>query len=363
MRINPMKIDIHFHAMGSGISIDNIDNDVYFVPDDNNHWFTRILYSFVEGRLESSGVDLDEDGKISTHEYFEMTYNLLTSSEEIDGIVLLALDAVYSPEDGNLDEVRTDLWVSNKFLNRKVEELNARLQSESDPRLKDKRFYLGSSVSPNRLDWETELDYILMQTDAVLMKWIPSTQHIKVDDNRHTDFYQALAENGLPLLCHTGPEYAFPEGIRKNELDDFRYLEKPLECGVTVIAAHCSAPVFPIIDRDEISQFLNFMRQINSNDDTRLWADTSALSLATRIPSIQEIVEKFPPQWLIHGSDYPVPIDGWPHLPLVTHDMTVTEYFDIIRTLNPLDMDVRLKRAHGFSNTILENAEKVLRIN
>ncbi len=122
-----MKIDIHFHAMGNGKSIDNIDNDIYFVPDDNNRLITRILYWFVEGRLKSKGVDLDEDGRISTHEYFEMTYSLLTSSEEIDGIVLLALDAVYSPEDGNLDEARTDLWVSNKFLNRNVEELNARL--------------------------------------------------------------------------------------------------------------------------------------------------------------------------------------------------------------------------------------------
>jgi hypothetical protein len=94
----------------------------------------------------------------------------------------------------------------------------------------------------------------------------------------------------------------------------------------------------------------------------RLWADTSALSLSTRIYLIPEIVKTFPSDWLIHGSDYPLPIDGWPHLPWVTHDMAPEEYIKIIKEKNPLDRDVKIKQAHGFSDVILENAEKVLRL-
>jgi hypothetical protein len=77
---------------------------------------------------------------------------------------------------------------------------------------------------------------------------------------------------------------------------------------------------------------------------------------------VHEILETFTPKWLVHGSDFPVPIDGWVHLPFMTPDVTVKEYLQIQRTRNPLDKDVRIKRAHGFSDSILENAEKVLRM-
>ncbi|MCJ7663289.1 MAG: hypothetical protein MUO24_03510, partial [Desulfobacterales bacterium] len=74
------------------------------------------------------------------------------------------------------------------------------------------------------------------------------------------------------------------------------------------------------------------------------------------------ILETFPSHWLVHGSDFPIFIDGWAHLPWVTHGMTPQEYIRIWKTKNPLDKDVRIKQAHGFSDTILENAEKVLRL-
>jgi predicted TIM-barrel fold metal-dependent hydrolase len=344
-----MIIDAHFHVAGNGTDLNNVDNDIYFKADDNNHWFTRILYTLVEEGLEDQGADFNRDGKISTEEYFKFIYKIVTSSEKIDAVVLLALDALYSPDTGELDEIKTDLYITNKFLHNKITELNERLEEES----KSKKFFLGASVSPNRNDWESELDYVLSETDAVLIKWIPSTQHIHVDDEKHKEFYEALSSSNMPLLCHVGPEYSFPEGIRKRELDDFRFLEKPLEYGVTVIAAHCATPVFPIIDKNVVKKFYNFMR---------LWADTSALSLSTRIYLIPEIVKTFPSDWLIHGSDYPIPIDGWPHLPWVTHDMAPEEYIKIINEKNPLDRDVKIKQAHGFSDAILENAEKVLRL-
>jgi uncharacterized protein len=357
-----MRIDMHCHVAGNGSDINNVDNDVYCYAEDNQLWFTRILYNMLEDDLEKMEADLNRDGIISTQEYFDLIYRLFSSSKEIDGIVLLALDAVYSPKTGILDEKKTDLWVSNKFLSQKIKDLNSRLQSESDPEKRKKRFFFGASVSPNRKDWKSELEYVMNQTEAVLIKLIPSVQHIKLKDERHKDFYNALTENSMPLLCHVGPEYSFPEGIREKELDNFRYLEKPIECGVTVIAAHCATPVFPIVDKNMIKEFYSFMKSANSGGKVRLWADTSALSLSTRLPFIPEIVDTFPSEWLVHGSDFPIPIDGWTHLPLVTQDMTPEEYIGICKTKNPFDRDVRIKQAHGFSNAIIENAEKVLRI-
>ncbi|MCJ7663452.1 MAG: amidohydrolase [Desulfobacterales bacterium] len=357
-----MRIDMHIHSIGSGRDIKKIDEDIYFNADDNNEWFTRLLYNMVEGDLEHLGADFNRDGRISTNEYFELIYTMLAQSEEIDGVVLLALDAVYSSKTGELDEQKTDLWVSNRFLHRAVIALNERLNKESDPAKKKKRFFFGASISPNRKDWEQELEYVATQTNAVLVKLIPSAQHINLMDDSHTAFYRALASHHLPLLCHVGPEYAFPEGIHQKQLDNFRYLEKPLEYGVTAIAAHCAAPVFPLIEKPQIKEFYAFMKAANGDGTVRLWADTSALSLSTRVFLIAAILETFPAHWLVHGSDFPIFIDGWAHLPWVTHGMKPEEYIRIWKTKNPLDKDVRVKQAHGFSDTILENAEKILRL-
>jgi uncharacterized protein len=357
-----MKIDIHCHAIGNGKNIDNIDNDVYFYPEDNQLFFTRFLYNMVESNLSKLEADLNNDNKISTSEYFEFIYNKLLTSKELDGIVILAMDAVYSHQTGIRDDILTDLWISNKFLSQKVTEMNKRLQNEPSIETHKKKFFFGASVNPNRLDWRKELDYVINDSKAVLIKLIPSTQHINLTDDRHKEYFTILAQKEMPLLCHVGPEYSFPEGLKKGnkELDNFRNLKGPLECGVTVIAAHCASPVFPLIDKNETDEFYEFMKSYNGNGKIKLWSDTSALSLSTRLPILPKIMKTFPPEWLVHGSDYPIPIDGWPHLPLITPDITIKEYLNLMKTKNPFDLDILIKRYHGFSDIILENTEKVL---
>ncbi len=357
-----MRIDMHCHVAGNGRDLSNVDNDVYFLAEDNRHWFTRILYNLLGKDMERLEADLDRDGTISTNEYFELIYRIFIQSRETDGIVLLALDAVFNPKTGKLNEKETDLWISNKFLSGKVEELNGRLQTEDDPKIRKKRFYFGASVSPNRKDWATELSFVLDRTDAVLIKLIPSTQHIDLMEEKHEEFYRALASNRIPLLCHVGPEYSFPEGIRNMHLDHYRNLRRPLDCGVTVIAAHCASPVFPVVDKNIMQDFHQMMKEYNAGKRIKLWADTSALSLSSRIPYVKEIRKTFPAKWLVHGTDFPIPIDGWTHLPFVTHNITPREYIDIIRTANPFDRDIKIKRAHGFSDSIPGNGEKVLRL-
>lgn len=352
------RIDIHCHMVGNGDKIDNIDNDVFFNPKSDNIWLTKLAYAMLEDNLRNQGADLNGDKLISTKEYIELVYKLLVESKEIDGLVLFAMDGVYTDQ-GELDIDETYMIVSNRYLDKLVKSLNERRIAENHPK---KRFYLGASVNPNRKDWEDELKFVIEKTDAGLLKIIPSAQHIKLMDDDHKPFLNMLAKGGLPLLCHVGPEYIFPEGINRKELDNFRFLQNPLSCGVTVIAAHCAAPVFPIIDKDEIMAFSDFMNSINADGKTRLYSDTSGLSFSTRIPYIPEILRLLNQKWLVYGSDYPIPIDTWQHLPFITYHMDIKEYDDIINTKNPFDRDVKIKRAHGFSDFILDNTSKVLRI-
>lgn len=355
-----MRIDVHCHAVGKGKRIDNNENQVYLNIDDDPspalRKYFRFLYDRVESGLVKTGGHKNHDKLISTDEYFNLIYRLLVSAEEIDGIVLLALDAVYTP-DGDLDERQTEFWVSNRFLSKRVAALNKRLEDEE---IDGKRFFLGGSVNPNNKHWEAELDFVLNQAEAVLIKWIPSVQHILLDQVQPR-FYRALADADVPLLCHVGPEHMFPEGIRLKRYDNFKHLAAPLEHQVKVIAAHCNTPVIPLLERNEGEEFRRFMEEINK-DGIRLWADTSALSFSLKVFYVNQIAKDFDHRWLVHGSDFPIPADGWVQIPWLNPGITSHEYTRIIRTKNPFDRDVLIKRAHGFQDTILENALRVLRM-
>jgi hypothetical protein len=357
-----MKIDAHFHVAGNGTDIQKVDEDVYFYPDDNNLWFTRILYALVDQELKNLIGGLKSEGRLSTKQYLDLVYGILGTSEEIDSIVLLGLDAVFSPDTGERDDKRTDLWVSNRFLSKTIKALNDRLQNEIDPPKRMKRFFYGASVSPNRPDWREEMDFVANDPGAVLLKLIPSALHVDLMAPMHKEYYEFLSSIHMPLLCHVGPEYSFPEGIRRSELDKFSNLEGPLRHGVTVIAAHCATPVFPVVDSDDTQKFYTLMKKYNSGGRIQLWGDTSAFCLSTRVTIVREILKTFPAEWLVNGSDFPIPIDGWVHLPRVTTDISIEEYVQIQQTKNPIDKDIRIKRAHGFSDSILGNAEKILRL-
>ena len=350
-----MIIDIHCHVGGNGKDIENVDNDVYFDPYDNQKLVTNVLYYMLFNEYRKMGAVVEDDNSMTADNYFRFIYELLKNTEEIDAIVLLAMDACYNPKNGELMKKETDLFVSNKYLYNKINELNLRFENENI----DKRFFFGASVNPNREDWESEMNYVLTQTDAVLFKLIPSAHNVKLNDSRYVEFYRQLAINNKPLLCHVGPEYSFPGALDRKALDNFRNLVKPLENGVTVIAAHCAAPVFPIIDCNTIKEFSDFMYDAN-RDKIRLYGDTSALSLSFRLPFISQILNEFDDDWLVHGSDFPIPIDGGPHLPIVTHDVSFSEYDKIMNCDNPFDRDVLIKRAHGFSDFILTNTAKIL---
>ena len=53
---------------------------------------------------------------------------------------------------------------------------------------------------------------------------------------------------------------------------------------------------------------------------------------------------------------------SWAHLPGPTHDITFEECKKMKSASNSLDKDVIIKNAHGFSGSVLENADEVPRL-
>jgi len=360
-----MTIDMHVHLLGDCIDIEKALNHeaIYYNPDDNNKdlssfFIKNIVIQEIKGYI-GEFMDHKITGKgIPESDYINMIYKLFTSSKELDCIVLLAMDGCYHHRLKTLQVRQTDLLISNKFLWNKVNELNSRLDRDG---YSNKRFLFGASVNPNREDWEEELNYVINDTEAVLLKLIPSVHDVDLDDEQYIPFYKKLAESNLPLLCHTGPELAFAEGLNNPEKDKYTFLDYPLSHGVKVIAAHCAAPFFPGEEKSVI-EFAEYMKKWNFGDEIKLWADTSALMTSFRTGYIRRFVKGYNPNWLIHGSDTPVPLKATDHLPYFTYDVSFDEFFDFINDRNLFDKEIKIKRAHGMKNSILSNAKNVLRM-
>jgi len=360
-----MKTDIHVHVIGNSKNIEKALSDecIYYNPEDNRkdlaRFFNRkIVYGTILNYVNKFLDGRKEQVDISENDYYDVIYKQFACSKELDAMVLLAIDADYHPVVGTLQVNTTDLLVTNRYLFNKIKELNKKLIEDG---FSDKRFLLGASINPNRPDWKEEFDFVVNETDAVLMKLIPSCHNVNLRDNKYDDFFECLKRNEIPLLCHVGPQLAFTEGINRMELDDFSRLENPLKKGVKVIAAHCAAPFFPFQKKDVIS-FCEFMKKWNAEGEIKIWGDTSALVSGYRRTYLKYFVTKYNPDWLVHGSDFPVPVDSWMHLPLLTHNMNLEKYLEIRNESNPFDREIKLKRAHGFHDSIISNSDKILRL-
>src|SRR5690606_34113847 len=83
-------------------------------------------------------------------------------------------------------------------------------------------------------------------------------------------FLERMAEAGLPLLAHTGSERTMP--VVDAALASPRMLTRPLEIGVTCIAAHCGTGMM-LLDPDYLDVFADMAARFPN-----LYGDNSALA-------------------------------------------------------------------------------------
>jgi hypothetical protein len=203
---------------------------------------------------------------------------VIKRAEKTDKVVLLALDQVYDAK-GNPKKEKTNLYTSNDCI--------MTLKKEYQEKYNEDKILLGMSVNPNRSDWRIELDKF--KNEAVLCKWLPSTQLINPDDPRFDEFYRKLAEYEIPLLCHVGPEHAIPTWDRTfRKYDSTKYLRRALSHGVTVIAAHCALPFYSDEPDTDFIDLIELMRE-SKKKGWKLYADLSALCVPFRNPYIKDI--------------------------------------------------------------------------
>jgi len=263
----------------------------------------------------------------------------LGESRQVSAAVVLAMDGVVDAQ-GRLNEAATEIHIPNEFLGQECR--------------KYPNLLFGASINPGRGDALERLDRAVAE-GAVLLKWLPSVQHIDPADARLTPFYRRLRELRLPLLTHTGNEESFTRV--DNSLADPLRLRRALDEGVTVIAAHCASN-----GRNDgqanLERLLALFGQYSN-----LHADISALTQANRLGHLTGVLRHVGiHDRLLYGSDMPIINSAitspWWH----AYRIPLPEVRRIAAIKNPWDRDVELKRALGVTEEILGNSSKMFAI-
>lgn len=319
-----MIIDVHVHIAGS----DTSRHGNYIGPELRRRPLFRLL------ALRMGVAVFPGAGRTPPDERIRRRMLAWLRRSRVDQAVFLALDGVHR-RDGSFDAARTHLMTGNDYV--------AAIAADCG------RVRFGASVHPYRRDALGELDRVVAR-GACLMKWIPSAQGIDLAEPLCRPFYRAMAAHGLPLLCHTGREHTLP--VVGAPCDDPAGLRAALDEGVTVIAAHCGAP----LNRREGGFVQSWQALVRQYD--RLFGDLGAFLVPERVRLLRRLLADATLSGrLIHGSDFPAL--AWPGC-LLPH-VGPRAALRVLCTPNPFDRPVLSLRALGVPDAVFARAATILR--
>jgi predicted TIM-barrel fold metal-dependent hydrolase len=259
----------------------------------------------------------------------------MVRTSSLDSVVLLAQDLPYT-DNGIAMPEKGAFYVPNEYLLKVCEEY---------PDL----FIPAVSIHPSRLDAMEELDRCIA-AGARVLKLLPNCLKVDYSNPKHQPFFEKMAAAGMILLSHTGGELSLP--VIDPLLADPRLLKYPLECGVTVIAAHCagrSGLWDPDYTEDLIKMFEKY---------PRLYGDNSALCSPIRCQTLPKVLPAPVRDRIIHGSDFPIAVNGFGPWRIGLIDFKTWRTAD--RDPNVLERDVFLKNEVGFDENQLTRMAEIL---
>ena len=319
----PRLIDMHVHMVGNG-------------GGGSRGWLRlRGWHRWLAGfMLRQLGVPASAlEGNLEAI-YAEHLLRLVRGSS-MDAVVLLAHERVHDPDGTPRDDLGS-MFVPNDVV--------------LDLANNHSEFLAAVSIHPARHDALDELERCL-ERGAVLMKCLPNCQNIDPSDRRYQPFWERMAEARLPLLAHTGGEHTVP--IVNAAFADPKLLRLPLECGVTVIAAHCGTSS-GLFDHDYFDDWVRMLGEFPN-----LYGDVSALVSLNRCGHLRDCLRDEIAPRILHGSDFPVPALG--------HRMWLQGWIDrstfkrCQAIANPIERDWQFKRALGFSEETAGRVANLLR--
>lgn len=319
-------IDIHCHTAGIGAG----GSGCFVSPAMQRSW----KYHMFLRAFGVTGKELQQEGDSLI---IKRLSESLSQSKFVNAAVILAMDGIIN-KDGELDRDRTEIYIPNDFV---------AVETAKYPNL-----LFGASINPYRHDAMQRLEKAA--TDgAVLIKWLPSIQHIDPADKRLIPFYMRVKELGLPLLTHTGTEESFTWA--HNQLADPERLRLPLSLGVTVIAAHAASNG----RNDDQCNFERFIALCREYDN--LLADISALTQVNRLGHLRRVLKHEQLHGrLLYGTDMPILRTGITCPVFHAYCISPLKLIKILAEKNPWDRDVSLKMALGVTSKMLSRSGEII---
>lgn len=322
----PQIIDMHVHLVGNGRQGSGCWLRL------GGTWWQKPLAAYMLNHIGLGGTavqGVDFDGRYVTH------LARLVRESSVEAACLLAQDEIHD-ESGRRYPDRGTFYVPNDYLFRVC-----RAHPEFLPVV---------SIHPGRVDALDELELCLEQ-GAVMLKLLPNCQNVDPAERRYRRFWERMAEAGLPLLAHTGGEHTVE--VVNAAYSDPRTLTQPLECGVTVIAAH-AATKSGVGDPEYFHIWAAMLERWPN-----LYGDTSAWNVPLRGRHAGASTSGLICERLLHGSDYPVPVNGaWARLRRYISD----EDWQRTRAIsNVIERDYQLKVAMGFPPEHFSRVSDLLR--
>ena len=318
-------VDMHVHLVGNG-------------RRGNGNWMRLNLVRNFMGEVMLRGIGLRAN---VTDDDFDDRYAAyvaaLVDASSLTHAVILAHEEVYAEDGRKLN------FGSFHVANDWVFEISKRY-----PQLLP-----AVSIHPARPDAMQELERCL-EKGAVMLKLLPTSQNVDCSRTKYRDFFKLMAAAKLPFLAHTGGEYTVP--VYDKKLFSPQRLRFPLECGVTVIAAHYATRSGPAwLERNELPGFLQML-----NEYPHLYGDISALNTPNRSHGLRVCLRPEMQDRVVHGSDFPVSASGrWAKLRKL---ITAAEAEAAAQEINLLERDYFLKMAMGFSDDIFTRIWSLLRL-
>ncbi len=302
----PPVIDAHTHIFCWGEN----PADGFLSQKTRNAWLTRLLLVMTGLRREAGE---------TWSEKMRNRYLRHVRSSQLDYAVVLAQDAVYRA-DGSRDDDATHFYVANDYVLRLAEECD--------------KVVPGCSINPLRRDSLAELQRC-REAGCRLVKVHTAIQGVDPSLAKFDPFYRLAADLGVVLMFHTGYEHSC--SVVSQQFTDPRRLERVLDYGRPVIAAHCGTCAF----FDPEDYYPHFVEMMGRYDN--LYGDTAVMSGLVRWSSLKRLSREVPKlrERIVHGSDYPLPPSRLPFL-------RRTGLFPPERK-NPIDLDLRIKRSFEFS--------------
>lgn len=320
----PLLIDSHVHIIGDGSAGSGCWLRL-------KHSYHKFLAQII---LKSLGLPSCALNNGLDHIYSEQLARLVRESS-LDAAIILAHEKVYDEAGKPIDQFGS-FYTPNDYV-------LALAKKYSDC------FIPAVSIHPARVDAMDELERCI-ESGAAMIKLLPNCQNLDCSDKRFTKFWERLASANMPFLAHTGGELSVP--VINAAYADPALLKLPLECGVTVIAAHCGSRSL-FCDPNYISTFLQMIERYPN-----FYGDNSGMNTPFRSAYFKDILSERAQSKIIHGSDFPIPISA--NWTLLRSMISFSTWRESRLTKNPLERDIIIKRGLGFKDETFSKIKDLL---